>query len=800
MTSGIWHLEPRQVRRWYEHAVAASFHQPGIRAYLDLQRPQVTRERLREAFDHPRIITEVLRASTTYSGVRQRAARADALRGQLAQARDRCRMTLFLPLILVVLLSWWVADVGVGLPWWVGVGALVTVAGYGGVRELRDAGGRNNLLAQVQTAALFMAQAVRAFDAEMRLMRWATRRLGLVIAPVMQREMTRLLGPDYESLFVARSHEGLIDAGNARYWISTRAEAALQQKLDQMSGGAIAICGPRGVGKSTLLKKACQGILKGHPDRHFHVIVQTPANYRPEEFLLSLFQSVCRNYLALYGRQPRAPFLFRSRARTAHWPRRLYWSSRRWVQLLAGAGLVVLAIQDRVRDLADGAYRSARPAVSGWGADAWEWAVTTCHDYPLLTHGVLGAMGVALMWRADVKSWHSGRPVRRLVRDCHNYLDLLQRIQTVGTSTSLGASGGGLTLGIGRNRGSTSRNFTYPELVWEFRTLLTRISAAEQQDNWKVFIGIDELDRLGSTEQARGFLAEIKAIFDVPRVYFILSVSEDVGAAFIRRGLPARDIIDSSLEDVMVIEPRTLPESRVLLQTRVPGFTDPFVALVHALSGGIPRDLIRYTRKVTEIHRRTGEPALAALARELLWEEAAQALSGFRVLLAHQEGSARSAQTVHDLHTLVSLIRSADPTRANPEVEQRIIHLAHMAHHPPHADSADPADELGQRWEEFSCHLHFIGTLLEVFARRNYAARKAAYTGPTKPHGDLQRLAEARLEMTVSPHSARKILEQFRTHWALRPAIIPPATQLPAPPVSGLRPDTHVTVPGSRTL
>ncbi|MFJ7990535.1 P-loop NTPase fold protein [Streptomyces sp. NPDC096351] len=614
----------------------------------------------------------------------------------------------------------------------------------------------------------------------------------------MQREMTRLLGPDYESLFVARSHGGLVDAANARYWISTRTEEVLQQKLDQMSGGAIAICGPRGVGKSTLLKKACQGILKGRPDRHFHVIVSTPANYRPEEFLLSLFQSVCRNYLALYGRRPRGLFLIRSQARTAHWPRRLYLTARRWVLLLVGVGLVALAIQGAVRELGGAAYRSVRPAVSGWVASGWQWTMTTWHDSPSLARLVLCAVGLVLMWRADVKSWLSGRPVRRLIHDCHNYLNLVQSIQTVGTTTSLGASRGGVTLGIGRNSGSTSRTFTYPELVWEFRSLLTRISAIERKDDWKVFIGIDELDRLGSTEQARAFLAEIKAIFDVPRVYFVLSVSDDVGAAFIRRGLPTRDVIDSSLEDVMVVEPRTLPESGALLQTRVPGFTDPFVALVHALSGGIPRDLIRYTRKVTEIHRRSGQAGLAALARELLWEEATQALSGFRVLLARQEGSARSAQTVHDLHTLISLIRSADPSRANPEVEQRIFRLAHMAH-PPHADSTEPADELAQPWEELSCYLHFIGTLLEVFARPNYAARKAAYTGPTKPDGDLQRLAEARLEMAVSSHSSRKILQQLRTQWALRPAALPPATQQPAPPPSGLRPDSRVIAPGSRT-
>ncbi|MFJ6076533.1 hypothetical protein ACIQFU_37940 [Streptomyces sp. NPDC093065] len=398
--------------------------------------------------------------------------------------------------------------------------------------------------------------------------------------------------------------------------------------------------------------------------------------------------------------------------------------------------------------------------------------MTAWQEHPVISRVVLLVVGILSMWWANPRSWLTGRPTRRLVHDCHNYLHLLQHIQSVGTSTSLGASARALTLGFGCTSGSSSRTFTYPELVWEFRSLLSRISAIERQDNWKVFIGIYELDRLGSSEQARTFLAEIKAIFDVPRVYFVLSVSEDIGSAFIRRGLPTRDITDSSQEDVLVIEARTLEESRALLQIRVPGFTDPFVALVHALSGGLPRDLIRYTRKVTETHRRTRRPGLAALAREVLWEEAAQALTGFRAQLAHHEDSADSAQTVHDLHTLIAVIREADSSQANPELEQRILHLAHAVH-PPHAEGTDPIGEPVQRWEEFSCYLHFIGTLLEVFARPNFAARKAAYTGPDKTRGDLQRLAEARLEMTVSPRSARKILKQFRVHWALRSATLP---------------------------
>ncbi|MFE9459493.1 hypothetical protein [Streptomyces californicus] len=780
MPSGIWHLEPRRIRPWYERAVAASIEHPEIRAYLGLDRPQVTDEHLRQAFDQPRIISEVLRADPSYFELRRRAARVDSLRQRFIESRERCRATLFLSLAFLVALVYWLADAVVGMPWWAGVMVLVWPIGYCGVKEFRDADNRSNFVEQMQTAVYGLLWALYAADAEVRLGLWGLVKLKKTMDPIMRREMTALLGPDHESLLVAHSHDGLIDASHSRYWISTQVEATLQRKLDQMSGGAIAICGPRGVGKSTLLKKACQGRLLRLPEPHFHTIVQTPANYRPEEFLLSLFQSVCRDYLALYGRRPRTPFLFRSRARAAQGPRRLYYSARRWAQFLAGLGLVFLAIQREVRDLVDAIYHSAHPAAAGWAVGLREWTLTAWQEHGVVSRLVLLAVGVLLLWWADPRSWLTGRPVRRLVHDCHNYLNLLQHIQSVGTSTSLGASARALTLGFGRTSGSSSRTFTYPELVWEFRSLLSRISAMERQDNWKVFVGIDELDRLGSSEQARAFLAEIKAIFDVPRVYFVLSVSEDIGSAFIRRGLPTRDVTDSSLEDVLVIEARTLEESRALLQIRVPGFTDPFVALVHALSGGLPRDLIRYTRKVTETHRRTQQPGLAALAREVLWEEAAQALAGFRALLARHDDSAATAQIVHDLHTLIALIREADSSRANPELEQHILHLAHAVH-PLHSEGTGPVGEPAQRWEEFSCYLYFIGTLLEVFARRNFAARKEAYTSTGKAPADLQRLAEARLEMTVSPHSARKILEQFRVHWALRPATLPRIVPQPGP-------------------
>ena len=65
------------------------------------------------------------------------------------------------------------------------------------------------------------------------------------------------------------------------------------------------------------------------------------------------------------------------------------------------------------------------------------------------------------------------------------------------------------------------------------------------------------MDRLGTDTQALAFLREIKAILGVPRVYYLISVAEDVGAAFVRRGLPHRDVTDSSLDDIVHVQPRT---------------------------------------------------------------------------------------------------------------------------------------------------------------------------------------------------------------------------------------------------
>ncbi|EPH45317.1 hypothetical protein STRAU_1582 [Streptomyces aurantiacus JA 4570] len=584
------------------------------------------------------------------------------------------------------------------------------------------------------------------------------------LIPVMRREIARLLGPDHESLLVIEGMAGLVSANDPQYWVANQTETDLQRKLDQMDGGAIAICGPRGVGKTTLLKKACGARLRyPHTNFHFHVVVQTPANYRPEEFLLSLFQDVCRRYLTLYGRRGRGLFLVRSRPVDV--TRRLIRSLPALIWLATGLALLAFGMSSVAQDVYAWITSDARSTAQGWSDPALSWAHGFARNHQALTQAAAAITGLAILYRRRprVLRWLASRRLRLLIKDCHNYLHLLQHVQITGASATIGVPRlAGLLLT--RTTGASSRTLTYPELVAQFRDLLTRISAEERRDGWKVFIGIDELDRLGSAQQARDFLSEIKAIFDIPNVYFLLSVSEDIGATFIRRGMPTRDVSDSSLEDVLHVEPRTLEEAQQLLQTRLPGVTDPFVALVHALAGGIPRDLIRYTRKLVELRHRTDQTDLPTLARHLLLEEFAHTLSSFRVLLGTHDRTAEWGQTLHRLREATSILHQDDDQRAPRQqlltAETEVTRLAVVPTSP-------DTDEASAHWEELSTYALFVLTLLQVFTPPSFTQRREQHV--EKDHGNLQRLATARMELSVSPASARLMIQQFREAWDLPP-------------------------------
>jgi hypothetical protein len=166
---------------------------------------------------------------------------------------------------------------------------------------------------------------------------------------------------------------------------------------------------------------------------------------------------------------------------------------------------------------------------------------------------------------------------------------------------------------------------TFPEIVDSFRGFVEQAvnQIREVDERAAFFIGIDELDKMESDETARKFLNDIKAIFTIRGCYYLVSISEDAMASFERRGLPFRDVFDSSFDEVVKVDYLDLAGARDLLSKRVVLLPVPFVALCYCLSGGLARDLIRVARNLFEERDRSGQRELSELCRRVVQAELA---------------------------------------------------------------------------------------------------------------------------------------------------------------------------------
>lgn len=374
--------------------------------------------------------------------------------------------------------------------------------------------------------------------------------------------------------------------------------------------------------------------------------------------------------------------------------------------------------------------------------------------------------------------WSPASPVPPLVAACR---DELYRLQTVQTASSAVTAGPPQLLAAQTNSLSTVPP-NFPELVSDFRTLLTEIAAEQHGWERRVVIAIDEVDRLGSDTAALAFLGEIKAILGVPHVHYLISVAEDVGASFVRRGLPHRGVTDSSLDDIVHVPPCTLEESKEILERRASGLSEPYKALTHALSGGLPRDLIRYGLRLDEIEAKTQFVELTDIAGQLILEELSDTLAGFRTLLGKQRWTARTGTVLVAFRNAMDRLRPACPCDSD-ELRWALEHVAFhdLRGHLGEEATAEVSDEARELLDEASAYALFSLTLLDIFGRDDFARRRdgAAARGPD---GALELLGRARQELEVSPYSARHLIGSIRTAWQLPegPTAGPP-TVIPGP-------------------
>jgi hypothetical protein len=348
-----------------------------------------------------------------------------------------------------------------------------------------------------------------------------------------------------------------------------------------------------------------------------------------------------------------------------------------------------------------------------------------------------------------------------------------QQSYTVGVTGSVGLPLG-IQVGASAGRTLARHPMTFPEVVGGLQRFLAL--AAKTHD---VFVAVDELDKLEADDDtASRFLNDLKAAFGVANTYFLVSVSEDAMSRFERRGLPFRDVFDSTFDEIVRVEPLSLAEAQQLLSERVVGFPYIYSGLCHVLAGGIPRDLIRIARRIIEVNDRLGKPdTLGAIVVQLMIED----LQGKADAVEH----ATIALDAPDdwFTTMLEWVRGF---RAASASRAALMSAATELHHS--AAQFDATRELSDKEAvaqsalrrltlELGTYGYFAATALDFFSDTLTESEIEAAANGTDP--TLERLAHSRTAFAVSARTAWLGINKFRTGAGLQPA------SLPVPPLMG---------------
>ena len=332
-------------------------------------------------------------------------------------------------------------------------------------------------------------------------------------------------------------------------------------------------------------------------------------------------------------------------------------------------------------------------------------------------------------------------------REAERHKRAIRYLQTHSDEAALSAGWRNWSLSAKRATSLAQQPQTYPEIVDSLKRFLTRTALELDEKNRRVVIGIDELDRIEPAATARTFLNELKAVFDIPKCLFVLSVSDEALRDAELAPVGRRDAFDSAIDEIIRVEPLDQMTAEKLLGRRVVGLPVPFTALFYCLSGGMPRDLLRTARAAIS-YVKPGEPhALADLAESLVDRE-------LNRIANTAGGSAGPAELAHFF-------------RADLIAENGGLGALGGAVH----QQAGAAGDRARMGATLANRAYHLDTVLSIFTTPLDRDDIDRASDPDFP-GSFSALARAQREIGTSDTLARSTLQRVRTAWSL--PVLPP--------------------------
>jgi len=244
-----------------------------------------------------------------------------------------------------------------------------------------------------------------------------------------------------------------------------------------------------------------------------------------------------------------------------------------------------------------------------------------------------------------------------------------------------------------REKSLEERPSTIASLVSDFRNLAEQVAARLPGP---LVIGVDELDKIENTASVRGLLRDIKGIFEVTGVHFLVSISEEAATTLQLGPLQstARNEFNSSFYTVIELPPLDPRGAVKLLGTRGLGNSDRLAEALCVLSGGNRRELVRMADLC----------AFSVDQSDLPLDERAI------ITLLEAESLALLQEIIRDITNNGSITEQNDPKYgawiALPREQfssiEKFVRLGESAirnYWTPHWADADPKDELAHKQE-----------------------------------------------------------------------------------------------------
>ena len=337
------------------------------------------------------------------------------------------------------------------------------------------------------------------------------------------------------------------------------------------SGGCFGVAGPRGIGKTWLLQRACEW---ANDHGGVGVYFPAPSAYDASSFIMAITDAFCvtleRNL------QP---------TRTSRGLIRLLQNRLFYIPAII---LIASAILYSMYALASHSFAISSRRLG--------------HYYNLrflsnLIH-VLVVLLIAVVIYFIIKSlaFHrlQGRSVElRLKAAASEARQRLRYALNATESYEFGLSAGKGIIGSAKEakqRSFTERPITLASLVYDFRDIA---ALTAKLLNRPIVVAVDELDKISSLDEMRSLLRDVKGIFDIPGTAFLVSISDEALRCVRAGSITGRDEFSSSFYAVAQVDPLDGTQASSLIEDRT-GSGCPKCALgLTVLTCGNPRELIR---------------------------------------------------------------------------------------------------------------------------------------------------------------------------------------------------------------